>query len=429
MNQPNTIRPDRSESGASLFAVTMLVSVLATLSLSMVMVNTSVVSEHESGKRQVASVLAAESGVADAVFALNNGGTGDIASMANPVEHAGAQYWVDATDLGGGLVALVSTGIDAQHGSRVEVTMQEVKNNIWTWGAFGDEELTMDSNSHVDSYDSTLGDWASQAVNSSGNGTYANQNGNVGSNGDVSIDQNSEVHGDAVSGPTATTSVLGNATVSGSTTPAGSPQALPALVIPSFPSSGPLSVSGSQTLASGNYYFSSVTFGGNSELTVTGPATIVVDDYVMKSNTTFWVDATNGPVELYVIDDFILNSNTLMASTTYDPADLEINLESDNVINPTVNVQVSEVNFESNAQLYGTVFAPNATIDIDSNFELFGAVVARQVHLSSWSRVHFDENLMTAKADQNSTWQALCWRTVAYHPSNMNQGAGGQNYP
>ena len=422
-------KSNQSRRGVSLFMVTFSVSILATLSLSMVMVNTTVTHEQQAEKHKIVALLAAESGVSDATFAMNNGGTGDVGSSANPVVNQGVSYWVEATDLGNGLISLSSTGLDARDGARVEVTMQQVSNSIWTWGAFGDEELSMDSNAHVDSYDSTLGTWDSQLTVNNGNGQYANNNGNVGSNGDVTLDGNSEVHGSAVCGPTATTTIGGNnVIVAGSTAPATGVQELPALVIPSFPIQPAYTVSGTQTLASGDYYFSSMTGSGNSKLTIMGPATIVVGDFELKSSAELWVDATGGPVEFYVLDDFILNRNTIMASTTLNPAELSINLESDNIINPTLNVQLAEVAFESNAVLYGTIFAPNAAVDLNSNFELFGAVVARQVHLDSNSKVHFDENLATALGASTSTWQPLCWRTVAYQPEKGGAG-GGQTYP
>ena len=68
----------------------------------------------------------------------------------------------------------------------------------------------MDSNSRVDSYDSTLGTYASQQINGVGQQRLSLSNGDVGSNGDIDMSQNSAVHGDAVPGPTATASVTGN---------------------------------------------------------------------------------------------------------------------------------------------------------------------------------------------------------------------------
>ena len=109
----------------------------------------------------------------------------------------------------------------------------------------------------------------------------------------------------------------------------------------------------------------------NDDLTIIGPATIVATDMAMRSNAELTIDATNGPVEFFVLDDFVLDSNTLVASTTLTPADVTFNLLSDNIIDPNVNIDVDYVDFNSNAQLYGTIYAPNAAIDINSNFELF----------------------------------------------------------
>ena len=108
-------------------------------------------------------------------------------------------------------------------------------------------------------------------------------------------------------------------------------------------------------------------------MTITGPARIVATDMELRSGAQIVIDASAGPVKFYVHKDFILSSNTSIASTTFDPADLSINLASDNIINPTENVQLAEVLLQSNSMVYGTLFAPNAMIDIDSNFELFGS--------------------------------------------------------
>jgi hypothetical protein len=303
---------------------------------------------------------------------------------------------------------------------RIELTVREDQSNLWVWGAFGDEALSMSSNSHIDSYDSTLGSYDSQQVNGSGSNAWALANGHVGSNGGVDMRQNSVVNGNAVPGPSSVASVTGNAVVTGSTTPNSGKVALPELIVPTFDETpGELAVSGGSpiTMAPGEYQYTDLFLGKNSELTVIGPARIVVDNMELSSNSQIVVDATGGPVEFFVHDDFILNSNTLIASTTFTPSDVSINLESDNVINPEENVQLAEVTFESNSALYGTIFAPNAMIDIDSNFELFGSVIGRQVSLDSWSRVHFDEALMNV-VNQNvaADWQAVCWRKLAFKP-------------
>ena len=97
------------------------------------------------------------------------------------------------------------------------------------------------------------------------------------------------------------------------------------------------------------------------------------------------------------------------------PADISLYLDSDNIINPGVDVDLDELNtveLDSNAELYGTIYAPNAAIDIDSNFQLFGSVVARRVHLDSNAKIHFDESLLLVHASASSGFETICWRVL-----------------
>ena len=142
----------------------------------------------------------------------------------------------------------------------------------------------------------------------------------------------------------------------------------------------------------------------------------------MASNTKLIVDASAGPVEIYVVNDFVLNSNSLVASTTYTPADVAIYLQSDNVIDPNLNVDLDDVDLDSNVEVYGTIYAPNASIDINSNFELFGAVMAYELHLDSNSYIHFDEALLNNFPVGPPDYRAMLWRSMAFRP--MPTGGG-----
>jgi hypothetical protein len=192
--------------------------------------------------------------------------------------------------------------------------------------------------------------------------------------------------------------------------PATEPASLPAIVVPAFPLLGPYVVSGTNALPSGDYSYDEFTISGT--LTLVGPMRLVVDDFTIRSNSSIVVDATNGAVEVYVNDDFVLNSNALVASTTFMPSDVAFNLLSDNIINPSVEVNLDVVDFNSNSMLYGTIYAPNAHVEIDSNFELFGSLVAKEVDLDSSAKVHYDESLAGGGSGRSATWETLCWRIL-----------------
>lgn len=401
-----------SRRGSALVMVSILLSGMAMGTLVMLMTIGSSKREQTASQVKTESTFAAEAALNLSLLDLSSGGTGVLG--ANQQEaFGGADLVVTATDLGNNLTSLTATAQLGESTSVVEAVVRESVVSIWAYGAFGDESMTMDSNSMVDSYDSTLGTYASQEVNGNGNSTYASAGGNVGSNGSITIKQNSTIHGNATPGPGSSTTILGNASVSGSTAPASDTVTMPPLTRPALTFSGPMSVSGGSTvtLPPGDHAFDTLDVGTGATLLVTGPATILVGSAELSSNSQMLVDAANGPVTLYVIDDFVLNSNTLMASTTLRPADLSVQLESDNIIDPNLIVDLDDVLLESNAQLYGSIYAPNALIDIDSNFELFGAVVARELHLDSNSKVHFDESLANATS-QNSTTLSVVYSRV-----------------
>lgn len=366
----------------------------------------------KSARNNVNAQLVAEAGLAEAMLQLTQGKSASMGSEQAPVDYGSAGFWVTETDMGGGVHSIVATGVENGVGSELEMVVQEVSNSFFSWAAFGDEGLTMSSNAQVDSYNSSLGSYASQDVNGSGSSSYALTNGNVGSNANVSTDQNSKVWGDLSPGPGGTATVLGNAVVDGTTTSAATKVEMPPIDLPSIASNGDQSVSKNSTFAigSGEKHYGAFEIASNATVEVTGPATIIFDSFEIGSGSEFLVDATAGEVEIYVVGDFIMNSNTLIASSTYTPADIEINLLSDNVIDPGLEVDLDEVDFDSNAKLYGTIYAPSAAIEINSNFELFGSLVARSVQLDSNSKIHFDEALLDVSEEEEITFEVVAWR-------------------
>lgn len=408
----------RARRGGALVVVAFATLALAGLSFSLLTLSSAGARERRGARETIGARYVCEAALADALLDVQSGGSGARGSAGNPVAYGGASYWVQATPLPGDLVQLTATGEEDRAGARMELTLRRVTSNLFEWGAFGDQAMSMDSNARVDSYDSSLGTYASQAVNGSGKNTYAGSNGDVGSNGNVLLEQNTVVHGDAVPGPGSSTTLLGSSVVTGSTAPNTSTVEMPPINLPAIPSSGNLTVPGAVplVLSAGDYRYGTFQISTGGSVHVEGPSRLVFDDFLMASNTQFIVDASGGPVEIWVEDDFEMDSNTLIASTTYTPADVRFSLLSDNVVNPTTNINLSNVTFDSNAKLYGVVYAPNAAIEVDSNFELFGSLVALSVDLDSNSRIHYDMALQSAAINTGWSYQPLCWRVLPYQP-------------
>jgi hypothetical protein len=400
----------RGTRGGSLLIVVVMAAALSAMAVALSTVSNRSVSETRAVRENINARYVSEAGLAQAIAQLNSGGEGVVGSSKEPVTFGDSNFFVEAGNTVDGHIALTSTGAIGTSRARTQVVVQEIITSFWTYGAFGDVEMTMNANAMVDSYDSSAGTYASQEVVSGPSG-YALSSGDIGSNGSITVDDNTIVHGDAVPGPTGTVTIKKSAQITGLTNPASEPKELPPLVIPTIPNSGPLEVAGGDThvLSSGSYNFDSLLLNATSELVVHGPATLVFGSAELESQTSIIVDAQNGPVEIFVEGDFIMNSNTLIASTTYSPLDIQLYLNSDNVIDPGVDVDLDVVDFDSNAQFFGTIYAPNANIVINSNFELFGAVVAYDLHLDSNSEVHFDEALASSTHMAEIEFGVLCW--------------------
>ncbi len=414
MNTRISLGSRSHERGTALAIVVMSVVAMAGLSTALMIVNQSGSREQRAELEEARASYVCQAGLSQAMFQLSRGESGSIGTSEQPTTWGTSRFWVESVDLGGDIVQVRATGLEDRTGASMELVARRVPNTIWRYGAFGREWLHMDSNSRVDSYDSTLGTYASQAVNGIGSGAYANSDGNVGSNGDISIDQNAKVWGDASAGPDHSTTVLGNAVVTGSTTPSSGVVEMAAITVPTYTSFGSLTVNANTTIPTSNRSYGNLRVGTNRTLTITGPANFVVNNLTLNSGSSIIVNGTNGPVTIIVLDSFVMNSNTIIRSNDYQPTDVSLKLLSDNVINPEVIVQLDEVDFNSNSQIYGTIYAPTAAITFDSNFELYGSIMARSLDIDSNSRFHFDEALISATSSGPPTFETISWRDIPF---------------
>lgn len=412
-----SVRRSRRE-GSLLVVVAVAVGMGSVLMLGFTWMASSAAREQRGSRENLAAFYVAEAAVSAAVYDLEKGGTGNLGSEEQPANYGNSSFWVEAVDQGGHVYTLIATGVDEGAAARVEVVVGAAATGQYQWAAFGDDKMVLDSNAFVDSYDSSKDTYDNQKVNSNGGDSWANANGDIGSNADIAMKQNSTVFGDAQPGPTSSVSVVGNAYLDGASTPAPATQAMEPIVFPATASSGPLEVSGAVTLPAGDYAFDSVLIKTGATLTVEGPSTLVCGSMELKSNSQFLVDSDGGGAEVYVDGDFIIGSNTLLTSLDNSPEALAFYLNSDNVIDPDLTVDLDEVDFNSNAQLYGTIYAPNAAIEVNSNFELFGGLMAFSVLLDSNAKVHYDEALATAGFEEDPTFEKLFWKGSAYSTHN-----------
>src|SRR5262249_11133839 len=199
------------------------------------------------------------------------------------------------------------------------------------YAVFGDEGVTFSTSSFVDSYDSTLGSYDSQYDKSAG---HAGDFGNVGSNRDILLQTNTQIWGNANPGPPAHVVTYSgpNATVAGSTDPASALVPLPPVQVPVIKSSGSAMVKKKAlVLGPGDVHYSSINVSSGGSIVLRGPARLVVDSFVMASNTKLDMQTVGGPIQIYGTGDFQMQANSQLITHTSSPHDPAIYLSSNNM--------------------------------------------------------------------------------------------------
>ena len=381
--------------GSTLITVTILLGTMTVLALIFLRVGQRVGQEQDASQESARAALLAEAGISEAIEAIRSGQSGSIGSADAPAYLGGGVLWVTATDLGNGRIQLDSVAMKDSGRAALRVVVEDeggggggggggAPNDGFLGMLFSNKHMQLDQDVMIDSYDSSLGTYASQATNTYLGTTYAGSAGGVSGNATIQLDSNVKVFGDVSCGPGIAPSMSANVYVSGSTAPNSQTIPLAAIPVPVVASSGAYSVANSatQTINPGTYHFTSCTQGRYSTLKVIGPATIVLDGYTTGRNATLELDCTNGPITIY--DTGIWSVDR----------DYTVQPKSDTSVDAAFLISSSgTVQFDQGSKIYVGFYAPNATIQVDQGAECWGALVADQISVDQSTKFHFDENL------------------------------------
>ena len=380
--------------GNTLITVSILLGTMTVLTLIFMRVGQRVSQEQVASLEATHATLLAEAGVSEAIEALRSGESGNIAGPDDPAYLGGGVLWVEATDLGDGRTQLDSMAmkdggraalrVEVEGGGGGDDDGDEGASDAFFSMLFSNKSLQLKQNVEIDSWDSSLGTYASQAVNDKSGFTYAGTAGGAASNANIQLDNNVHVFGDVHAGPGGTLNPAASAYVSGSTTPSEEKVPLAQIPVPFILPSGIYAVANSatNTINPGKYHFAALTQGKFSKLKIIGPATIVVDSYVTGASATLEVDCTNGPVTIYDTGIWSVDKNYRLEPTPGSPIDAAFLISSPGT-----------VQFDQGSKIAFGFYAPNATIQVDQTAEVWGALVADQINVDLGTKFHFDENL------------------------------------
>ena len=252
-----------------------------------------------------------------------------------------------------------------------------------------DKELWLANDSVVDSFDSGVGPYDPM----SNRGAH----GNIGANGDLTIEANGTIHGNLRAGngihegPGVTVNGAKDSQVANvqfsAVTPAGS--------------GSELSVAANQTLnlTAGTYYYTRMRIGDGASLTTSG-----------------------GLVTIYVTGPPLAGTNSLVTLGTNvtlgapPGPQLQIILKSDGSDTQSDENDTVFPNWiaGSNFRLYGNLYGKNTDVYLGTDAQVYGSIIARTMYAQSRAKIHFDQAVSNRELCHNGRYAIRrgTWREV-----------------
>lgn len=247
-------------------------------------------------------------------------------------------------------------------------------------GIWGIDSVTVPGTIDIDSYDSPEGPYASGS---------AHQNGDLCSNGTITVSGNANVEGDI-----RTTDVVlngGAMTITGVVEDALDLATPPPIDFGDAVTDNDNGTIGLTDAGTNPLDNSSVSTPGfydlvlnNDENLTLAPGTYIFDDIEMHGTSSLTL---TGPTTIYLDDDLEMHGGTVI-NTTQNPADLTIIADGDS------DGSIIEIN--GNSEFYGSILAPNSEIKLTGTADYYGAIIGRTVVFGGTFGFHLDESLSLA---------------------------------
>ena len=372
-------RTSRQPRGAALIIALLVMAVLLLAGTTFLTISSTENAIALNERVSAQAFLLAEAGLHKAIARLNESPVGSYSGETN-TSLGGGTFTVTATTVTGcNARDVVATGTVPVAGGQAQVQLRAIVDQIsypFGWGAFatvpngvvtGDQqggyegqyeddnrqekELWLKDNGASDSFDSTLGAYDAT--------TNSASVGNIGANGDVTLDKNTAISGSVSAGDALHKG--SGVTISGSQTTSAAAKSFPSIT-PSTTPTQALNIGNNQTVnfPAGTYYYTSIDIGNNSNITTSG-----------------------GLVTIYVTGNVdIGNSVTIGANPG-------TNLE---IIAKSSGADTSSVEFEAGNTFtfYGSFYGKNSDVDLGNDAKIYGSMLARTIKMGNNAKIHYD---------------------------------------
>lgn len=350
----------------------------------------------------------AEAGLAEAYAGLAVGKSGNVGTMAAPAAIGDGVFWVEATELGGGLVQLECTAVLQKGRVSLGLVAERVPAKISNLGIFIAQNATLNPGTLIDSYDSSAGTYVEQQA-----AGVNNDQATFGSNGDLILQSGTQVRGDVLHGVGGSCKIKDAASVTGTIGPRVAAAALPPVEVPTIPI-GPGVVADDAAnptvIPAGEHGFESLRVRNKARLTILGPATIVAGSLETKPDAAIVFDTRDGPIDIYAERVNLASGSSAVTSSSV-PEDVSLQVAGNH-----------PVTLGAKSLFCGLIYAPESTVQVAASFEVFGRLVCNAVNLAAGGRVHLDIAESVTREDiLPSMWT---WRVVDIPDAVASKGSG-----
>src|SRR4051812_26695993 len=269
-----------------------------------------------------------------------------------------------------------STLIVTVHGGSANTTItrgvrMEYKQSFRSHVLIGLNSVTMSSSAYTDSYNSSKGAY---------NPATAGKNGNISSDGNITLSNTAKVNGDARPGPLKTVTLNDTASVTGLKLPMSTAITYPSVTLPAgIIDLGDVTMSsGVQNVAGGTYLIRNLNLSGTAQIN--------------------W----QGPVTLYIQNSYNVSGNVVINAFQNKPANRML------YFLPTCTTAT----WTGSNTCVGDLYAPDTNFNVGGSVQKFGRIIAKSINNSSTGGMHADDALpqpggMSSYAPDTNTYEEI----------------------
>ena len=349
--------------------------------------------ENQISTNDVAAVqgfYVAEAGLQTALKDLNTGGTGSVSGTVGSGQYTASATAADPPTGQKRIDAYGYVPNSASPRAVKRVSMLVYRPSPFRWGGFGESQVDIVADSNTDSYDSEVGPYG---------GSNVSPNGDVGSNGNISLAAGCTVNGDATAG--GTISGIAGCTITGTSTPdaphvdlssvdfpsgtytASVPPGSPAMLVSYNSTTGNLTVGPGATLtlpAPG--YFKDVSVTAGSTLTLSAPGAYCFHDLSVLAGSSLRI-APGGHVDIYVSRKLDMAAGSL-ANLSGLPTNVSI---------WGCGTDTTPWSISAGSGCALALYAPNHPVTVAAGGAVYGSIIGATISESAGCYFHYDEAL------------------------------------